>query len=117
VITDPAALKVVFWVLIPAAALLYVAAHVKTNGSAWHRGDFVRMLIPSLAFVAWTMLQKSTAFDAVAPEMSEAARALIGAGLASLLGVIAGMLAYRADGSHEEDAETDDSVLEGDGGN
>ena len=51
------------------------------------------MLIPPAAFVLWTILTKSTAFDAVAPEsLSDGLRVLIGAGGAIVLGVIASVL-------------------------
>jgi hypothetical protein len=99
VITDPAVLKVVFIGLIIAAPLLYIVAHRKLHPN-WHRSDWLRMLIPAVAFVAWTMLQKSTAFDAIAPGMTEAPRFLIAAAAAVVLGFIAQELAYKADGDH-----------------
>ncbi len=57
----------------------------------------MRMLIPPLAFIGWTMLQKGTAFDAFGFNLTDASRfaiALIGA---TVLGVAARLLAYQAD--------------------
>jgi hypothetical protein len=99
VITDPAVLKVVFFALIVAAPLLYVFAHRRKH-PGWHRSDWLRMTIPAAAFVAWTMLQKSTAFDAIVPAMADAPRFLIAAAAAVILGLAAQELAYKADGSH-----------------
>jgi hypothetical protein len=55
------------------------------------------VLLPPLAFTGWTMLPKATAFDAVAPNFSQAggsATAIIGA---IVLGPLAAALAYKAD--------------------
>lgn len=99
VITDPTALKWVFVGLLIAAPLLYWLAHRREHAS-WHASDWLRMLVPALAFVAWTMLQKSTAFDALDVGMSDTARTLAAAALAVVLGLAATQLAYKADGSH-----------------
>lgn len=93
VITDPATLKIVFIALVIAAAALYAIGHFKT----WTTADFFRMLIPPAAFVAWTMLQKATAFDAIASGLADTPRALIAAGLAVILGIAARELAFKAD--------------------
>jgi hypothetical protein len=50
--------------------------------------DFALMFIPAVAFVAWTMLQKDTLFDAVWPTLSEGSR--------NLVGVVLGLLAAAA---------------------
>jgi hypothetical protein len=66
-ITSPTVLAWSFWGLMVVAVLLYVYPTFK----AWDwKRDLVRMWIPPLAFVAWTMLQKTTAFDAVWPGLS-----------------------------------------------
>jgi hypothetical protein len=95
-ITQPDTLFWVFWALILVSMALYVAGRLMT--SAWDNlWDWPRMVIPPLAFVGWTMLQKATAFDAVAPGFSQAGRsatAIIGA---ILLGLLASGLAYKAD--------------------
>lgn len=57
----------------------------------------MRALIPAGAYVAWTMLQKSTAFDAIAPDMSEARRLIIAVFGAIALGVCAKALSDKSD--------------------
>ena len=99
VITHPTELMWVFIGLLIAAPLLYWLAHRKKH-TTWHRADWLRIAIPPLAFVAWTMLQKSTGFDALKIDMSDTARTLIALALAAILGVLATQLAFRADGDH-----------------
>ena len=92
-VTEAGTLQGVFVALIVLSILLYVVPRWKKLDK-W---DLARALIPALAFVGWTMLQKATAFDAVAPDLKEAPRyasAIIGA---IILGVVAAALAYKAD--------------------
>lgn len=94
-ITDPTTLKWVFWALIVLSAMLYLFGHTKERlGQA----DIIRALIPPAAFVLWMMLQKTTAFDAIA-NPSDGARVAIGVIGALLVGSIAAALASKADGS------------------
>jgi hypothetical protein len=94
VITDPTVLKWSFWGLIVLALFLYVSVHAK-NWDAW---DFIRVLIPVGAFVGWTMLQPTSAFDAVVgTDFSAAARTVIAAFAAIVLGVLAKGLTAVAD--------------------
>jgi uncharacterized membrane protein YagU involved in acid resistance len=62
----------------------------------WDKLDYFRMLIPPLAFVGWTMLQRATAFDAVFPKLAEAPRTVVALFLSVILGVAAAFLAYQA---------------------
>ena len=39
--------------------------------------DIARVLIPPLAFVGWTMLQRTTAFDAAFPSMMSTQRTVV----------------------------------------
>jgi hypothetical protein len=94
-ITAPDVLRAVFWVLIGLSCLLYVVT--RWTAHKWERLDYLRMLIPPVAFVAWTMLQKATAFDAVDPKMSDPARSATAIIVAIVLGVSASLLAYKAD--------------------
>ena len=99
-ITDPSALKATFWVCVGLSVLLYITGRALTGSPAkrWTGWDLVRALIPSAAFVLWTIIQKSTAFDAIWPnELSEGSRALIGAAGAVTLGALAAVLAKRSD--------------------
>jgi hypothetical protein len=66
-ITEPGALKATFWVLLVFAVCLFFAGRWLKKGAKkfnW-RGDTVRLALPPSAFVAWTMIQKNTAFDAI----------------------------------------------------
>ncbi len=92
-ITEPQTLSWAFFGLLVLGVVLYAVPRVRT----WERLDFVRMLIPPIAFVAWTMLQKATAFDAVCPQLREVPRTVIALFVAVLLGLAAVLLAYRAD--------------------
>ena len=94
-ITEATTLRWAFVGLILLSIVFYVAPRL-TNG-AWDRWDFVRASIPPLAFVGWTMLQRSTAFDAVAPNIASAPRTVLGLFLASVLGIVAAALAYKID--------------------
>jgi hypothetical protein len=108
-ITDLSTLKVVFWLSVVASVVLYGAAHwsrasseeAEANGdvevSKWGLANLLRALIPAGAYVGWTMLQKSTAFDAVAPDMSEALRLTIAVFAALGLAALAKVLSDRAD--------------------
>jgi hypothetical protein len=93
-IVDPATLEVWgFWALLITSALLYLFGHIRNYG-LW---DVVRNLIPPIAFVLWTMGQKTTAFNAAFPEVgmnTRYAATIVGA---LLIGAIATALAYKAD--------------------
>ena len=93
-ITQPGALQFVFWALVVLSMVIYVSGKWKQWDQRW---GYIRVLIPPLAFVGWTMLQKSTAFDAVAPGMNSALRDAIAIIGAVVLGIIAAQLAYKAD--------------------
>jgi hypothetical protein len=97
-ITDPSTLKATFWVCIALAVFLFVVARSLTKKEKWEKSDYVRMLVPAGAFILWTILQKSTAWDAISPDsLTEGARALIGAGGAVALGAIATLLGIKLD--------------------
>jgi hypothetical protein len=92
-ITEPTALEVLFIALVITSLLLYVLPRL----SKWDHWDFARMLIPPLAFAAWTILQKATMFDAFALGWSNIARTGVGIIAALILGSFAFALAYKAD--------------------
>lgn len=92
-ITDPTTLKWAFTGLIGLSIVFYVVPRIKD----WKKLDYLRAAIPPLAFVAWTMLQRSTAFDAVAQGWADAPRTVVGLFLAVLLGLLAATLARKAD--------------------
>jgi hypothetical protein len=92
-ITEPTTLKWLFAALLVASLLLYVLPHL----SKWDAWDFARMLIPPIAFFAWTALQKATMFDAVAPDWTTLTRTGAGLIVAIVVGSAAFALAYKAD--------------------
>ena len=95
-ITDAETLQWAFVGLIVLSIVLYAVPRFQT----WERFDVARALIPPSAFVAWTMLQRATAFDAVAPSLRPGARSAIALFAAVLLGLAASALAASAD--HKE---------------
>ena len=93
-ITDPDTLGIAFWSLCVVSWILFVVP--RGTGGRWQGWDFVRMFIPVLAFVGWTMLQATSAFDAVFT-LTQPRRALYAVVLALVLGAVATALAYRID--------------------
>lgn len=95
VISDAQTLGWVFYVLAAVSLVLYALA--RSVAKTWDRWDFVRMLIPPMAFVGWTMLQPASAFDAAYPGLDQAPRTAIAVIGAIVLGAIAAALAFKAD--------------------
>ena len=91
-IEDAQTLSWAFLGLIVLSVVLYVAPRFKK----WDRLDYIRVIIPPLAFLAWTMLQRATAFDAVS-QLAPEPRTVIALFLAVLLGLTAAGLANKAD--------------------
>ncbi len=91
-ITDPGTLRWAFWGLIFGSILLYIVPRPPLKKPL----DCLRAAFPPAAFVAWTMLQKATAFDAVWPDLGETPRAVAALFGAVLLGALAKALANRA---------------------
>lgn len=91
-ITEPTILKYSFFGLFAIALMIYVGTKLLTR--TWERRDWIRMAIPPLSFVGWTMLQKATAFDAVCPSFNDAGRTVTALFLAVILGLSATALAY-----------------------
>lgn len=115
-ITEPGSMKLMFIFSIVLSVVLYVlgdrtrariaakkreqeAGGKEVEIISWSGWNYLRALIPAGAYVAWTMLQKSTAFDAIAPSMNEAKRAVIAVFGAIILAAIAKGLSDKADGS------------------
>jgi hypothetical protein len=95
-ITDADTLRWAFIGLLILCIGFYVVPRLLAK--KWDRRlDWFRMLIPPLAFVGWTMLQRATAFDAVFPNVNDAQRTVSALFLAVLLGAAAAVLAYKAD--------------------
>jgi hypothetical protein len=118
-ITDPGNLELVFWLSIGFSIILYAAGNraaarraaananpppgKKVPAVPWRGWNLLRALIPAAAYVAWTMLQKATAFDAIAPDMSEAKRLVFAVFGAIALGLAAKWLTDKADGEKPPD--------------
>jgi hypothetical protein len=96
VITEPRTLFWAFFGLLLLSIVLYVLPRLRSQ-EKWEPLDFLRAAIPPLAFVAWTMLQRATAFDAVWPQLADAPRTTIALFAAVLLGLLATTLADKAD--------------------
>jgi hypothetical protein len=92
---DGSLLRFSFWGLIVLSMVLY--AGPRLFAKKWDGWDFLRVLIPPLAFAGWTMLQKMTAFDAVYPALGEAVRTVVALFLGVGLGLAAVALAYEVD--------------------
>lgn len=88
-ITNANLLIAAFWFCIAFSIFLYLVRQGRQNLDRW---DIIRMLIPALAFVAWTMIQASTAFDAVLPRLNSDWREVSAAALAAVLVVVASTL-------------------------
>jgi hypothetical protein len=82
-----------FFGLIVLSGVLYAVPRVVARD--WEVLDYVRMLIPPLGFVGWTMLQRATAFDAVFPNVGEAPRTVMALFLAVILCLVFVGLRYR----------------------
>lgn len=94
-IDDRPLLSASFYGLVLLCILLYWVA--RRRKLPWVPLDYVRMLIPPAAFVGWTMLQRATAFDALALNLSYPARSVIAVFLAVLLGIATSVLAIQTD--------------------
>lgn len=93
-ITEPGTLRWAFWGLIFASIVLSILPRLPIKDLL----DYFRILIPPAAFVAWAMLQKVTAFDAVfSPKLKGVDRTVIALFGAVLLGALAKVLADKAD--------------------
>ena len=98
-VTDPTHLKWSFYALLIGALALYVVGHLKggREKTNWDRWDFLRMLIPPLAFAGWAMAQQpASMFDAAIALDGGTKIFLIVIGGAAL-GVAAGLLGMKAD--------------------
>lgn len=94
-IIAPGLLKWAFYALLAASIVLYVLPRI-IRGS-WEPLDAARAAIAPLAFTAWTMLQRPSAFDTVFPSLGDLTRIFVALLLAALLGVVASALSDKTD--------------------
>jgi hypothetical protein len=92
VITNSQEMLVVYWVLVGAAFVLYLF-----GAKSFKTADFLRALVAALAFILWTMIQPSTAFDALDWNPSTLVRVMTALVGAALLGLFVNVLATNAD--------------------
>ncbi|MGW5721915.1 hypothetical protein ACWEVP_37475 [Amycolatopsis sp. NPDC003865] len=92
-IEHPDVVKYSFVALLVVSVLLYLIG-LKRWPKRW---DFLRMLIPPLAFAGWTALQPDSVFDVVAPGFSGVPAEVTAVILAVVLGVLANRLGVVAD--------------------
>ena len=107
-ISDTMALQWLWGVLIAFTVAGYVASRklsspVREASAETSRkdplcaADFARCLIPGLALVAWLMLERPSAFDAVAAELDGTCRLIISLSTFGVLAVVATVLQPRPD--------------------
>ncbi|HEX5989093.1 MAG TPA: hypothetical protein VFY75_02610 [Solirubrobacterales bacterium] len=96
-ITDTGGAQLIFWLSLVACVAIYFVGAKSGEGGLLKNWNWLRALIPAVAYVGWTMIQKSTAFDAVAPDMSEASRVIVAVFVAFFIGAIAKRLSDKAD--------------------
>lgn len=82
-----------FWGCVVLATVIYLVG----RGNKVDRYDWIRAAIPPVAFVAWTMLQRATAFDAVSADLHAIPRMAIGIFVAVILSLVTAALAQKAD--------------------
>ena len=96
VVSEPSALRIAFFGLLILSVAFYAIGRRPTK-ITWQVA--VGGLIPAGAFIAWTMIQRTTAFDAVAPGMNFASREVTGVLAATILPVAATLLAVKLNNS------------------
>jgi len=102
-ITDATTARWAFWLLLVLSSVLFVlgrgsapAVHDPTRPQ-WEWQDAIRLLIPPIAFVGWTMLEPVSVWNAVAPHVSAGMRVLIATVGAVALAAITKALTTHAD--------------------
>lgn len=93
-IVEPTTLKWTFLALIALTLLIYVMGIIAQKRK-FEPLDAARAALPALALVAWTMLQKATVFDAVAPDLRVFPRTVIVLFAAVIIGGLAGLLGMK----------------------
>ena len=88
--------QLAFWFFaLPVIAMVLYVAGLQKRPRGW---DWARMVIPGIAFVGWTLLQPTTAFDGVAPkDFDPNSRWSFGLLIAVVLSIAAGALGRIAD--------------------
>ena len=95
-IDNRGALQVSFYALMAISAGLFLGTRI-FSAKSMQPEDYLRALVPPAAFVLWTMLQKATAFDAIAPSFTSSSRSIYAILLAIVVGGLAKALGVSAD--------------------
>jgi hypothetical protein len=100
--TDPATLRLAFWLLLGLSGVLYALGRQQSLAQAgrpqgWVPEDVLRFLIPPAAFTGWVLLNPASAWSSVVPGMSSGTRVLIGVVGATALAALTKVLATRSD--------------------
>ena len=88
-------LQIAFWGLVALAVVLYAVP--RYFGGQWDKFDWIRVSIAPLAFFGWTMLQRTTAFDAAFSTMDPIARTVSALFLGAILSAVTAALALKVD--------------------
>jgi len=111
-ITQPGTLRLAFWLLVGLSTVLFVlgrrpaptpAAALQQSGTSVPRWqhlewqDLIRVAIPPAAFVGWTMLEPTSVWNVVVPDMPTGTRTLIALVGAVLLAAVTKALASHSD--------------------
>lgn len=98
--TSPRGALIAFGVItLCTLGLFMIAVAVASQGTYRAATSWLRMLIPSLAFIGWTVLVPGSLFDAIAPGLSDAWRISAVLGAAVVIAVAATWLAADASNS------------------
>ena len=89
-------LQVSFWGLVLMSIALYVIPKCFFGGK-WDKLDWIRVTIAPLAFFGWTMLQRTTAFDAAFPDIPAIPRLVAALFLGAILVFVTVGMAIKAD--------------------
>jgi len=84
-----------FWGLVVLSIALFAVP--RYTGGRWDWFDWIRVSIAPLAFVGWTMLQRTTAFDAAFPDLQQVPRTVLALFLGAILGGVTAWLALKVD--------------------
>jgi hypothetical protein len=96
-IENTTALQVAFVGLVIACPIIYAAAKAGSK-APWNRWDILRISIPTLAFVAWTMLTEPSVFDGFdQSKIGDKTQIVIGVLAALILGALAKLGQQKAD--------------------
>ncbi len=126
------AMKLVFWLSVITSLFLYFVtdrvtarkqAQIKEEETTkpvkpvgWLLSDYLRAVVPALAYVVWVMLVKPSPFDSVFPSVAEGTRWVVALFAALALGAVAKLLTDKADRDDPPrpggDGEGGDDVVE-----